>query len=81
MLAETGCAGCMRLAMNFPSCDFAGAASAAASAVSERLIRVRTSRRGSPVELLVQYEITRFNGCDSFRIQRVNEMNGSTGTN
>ena len=71
----------MRLAMNFLSCDSPRAASAAASAVSERLIRVRTSRRGSPVELLVQYEITRFNGCDSFCIQRINEMKKSTGTN
>ena len=67
--------------MNLHIFDSPRPASAAASSVSERLIRVRTSRRGSPVELLVQYEITRSNGCDSFRIQRVSEMNGGTGTN
>jgi hypothetical protein len=32
---------------------------------TERLIRVRTTRRGVPKELRVHYEITRDAGCDT----------------
>jgi hypothetical protein len=47
----------------------------------EKLIRVRTRRRGTPVELRVQYEITRVGGCDAYRIVSVEDMGSSTPAN
>jgi hypothetical protein len=51
----------------------------------ERLIRVRTNRRGEPVEFCVQYEAHRDKGCAFYRIVRVEDltegMDSSTGTN
>ena len=41
---------------------------------SEKLIRVRTSRRERPVELRVHYEVSRGNGCDTFRIITIDEV-------
>lgn len=35
---------------------------------TERLIRVRTTRRGTLRELRVHYEITRTDGCDTIRL-------------
>jgi hypothetical protein len=35
---------------------------------TERLIRVRTTRRGVPVELRVHYEVASENGCDTIRV-------------
>jgi len=40
---------------------------------TERLIRVRTTRRGIPVELRVHYEIVRLDGCDSIRVFTVED--------
>jgi hypothetical protein len=40
----------------------------------EKLIRLRATRREKAVELLVQYEIRRENGCDTYRIITVDEM-------
>ena len=40
----------------------------------ERLIRVLATRRGTPVELLVHYEITRVDGCDTYRLFRLEEQ-------
>lgn len=34
----------------------------------EKLIRVLTARRGSPVELLVHYEKSDSNGCETYRL-------------
>ncbi len=39
----------------------------------ERLIRLRTTRRGSLVDLRVHYEVSRKNGCDTYRIVQVDE--------
>ena len=39
----------------------------------ERLIRVRTIRRGAPVELTVHYEIDRVDGCDTYRLLSLEE--------
>jgi len=39
----------------------------------EKLIRVPVRRRGVPVELRVHYEITRVDGCDSYRILNIEE--------
>jgi hypothetical protein len=40
---------------------------------TERLIRVRTTRRGIPVELRVHYEIVREGECDSIRLFSIEE--------
>ena len=47
---------------------------------AERLIRVPVRRRGVPVELRVHYEVTRTNGCDSFRILNIDEPEKGTST-
>ena len=39
----------------------------------EKLIRVRASRRETPVELQVQYSVTRENGCDTYQILAIND--------
>jgi hypothetical protein len=39
----------------------------------ERLIRLRAVRRGSPVDLRVHYEVSRENGCDTYRIVQIDE--------
>jgi hypothetical protein len=41
----------------------------------EKLIRLRANRRGTTVDLRVHYEISRENGCDTFRIITVDEVN------
>jgi hypothetical protein len=46
----------------------------------ERLIRVRATRRGKPVELRVHYERASHNGCDTYRLFRVEEAESSTST-
>jgi hypothetical protein len=38
-----------------------------------KLIRLRANRRGAVVDLRVHYEISRENGCDTFRIISVDE--------
>lgn len=40
----------------------------------ERLIRLRAPRGGTLVDLLVQYEAHRENGCDTYRIISVDEV-------
>ena len=35
---------------------------------SERLIRVRTIRRGTPVEILVHYGREHVDGCDTYQL-------------
>jgi hypothetical protein len=40
----------------------------------EKLIRLRISRRGCPVDLRVHYEISRENGCDIYRVITVDEL-------
>ena len=40
----------------------------------EKLIRLRTSRRGAPVDLCVHYEVSFQNGCDTYRIITVDEV-------
>jgi hypothetical protein len=40
----------------------------------EKLIRVRTNRRGCPVFLRVHYEISRADGCDTYRIITIDEV-------
>jgi hypothetical protein len=44
----------------------------------ERLLRVRVSRRGKPVELRVHYDRGFVNGCDTFRLFSVEELDEST---
>jgi len=44
-----------------------------ASETQERLLRVRTTRRGAPVEIRVHYEIERTGGCDTYRLVKVEE--------
>lgn len=39
----------------------------------EKLIRVRVSRRETPVELRVVYSVARENGCDTYQILAVND--------
>lgn len=46
----------------------------------ERLIRVRASRRGKPVELRVHYERASVQGCDTYQLFRVEEVGSSTST-
>lgn len=41
---------------------------------SESLIRVRATRRGSPIDLCVHYEVTRQNGCDTYMILSIDEV-------
>ena len=41
----------------------------------EKLIRLRTTRRGCPVDLRVHYEVCRESGCDTYRIIAVDEVN------
>ena len=41
---------------------------------TEKLIRVQTTRRGVPVELRVHYEIVRQNGCASFRVFLIEDV-------
>lgn len=40
---------------------------------TEKLIRLRTTRRESVVDLRVHYEVSRENGCDTYRIIAVDE--------
>lgn len=40
----------------------------------EKLLRLRANRRGNPVDLRVHYEISRENGCDTYRIITVDEV-------
>jgi hypothetical protein len=47
----------------------------------EHLLRVRVSRRGKPVELCVHYERRIVNGCYTFRLFSVEELDESTSTN
>ena len=42
--------------------------------MKQRLIRLRAARRGTMVDLLVQYEVHRENGCDTYRIIAVDEV-------
>jgi len=39
----------------------------------EKLIRVRTSRRETPVELQVSYSVSREDGCDTYEILSIND--------
>jgi hypothetical protein len=39
----------------------------------EKLIRLRANRRGAPVDLRVHYEVTRAQGCDTYRIITIEE--------
>ncbi|MDP9170676.1 MAG: hypothetical protein M3N54_08675 [Acidobacteriota bacterium] len=39
----------------------------------ESLVHLRTTRRGSPVELTVQYEVSSSNGCLTYRIITVED--------
>ncbi len=41
---------------------------------TEKLIRVHTTRRGVPVELRVHYEIVRQDGCASFRVFLIEDV-------
>jgi len=40
----------------------------------EKLIRVRAHRRGFPVDLRVHYEVIREDGCDTYRIITIDEV-------
>jgi hypothetical protein len=51
-----------------------------ASETIERLIRVRATRRGKPVELRVHYERATANGCDTYRLFAVEDTDLSTST-
>jgi hypothetical protein len=42
-------------------------------AVSEKLVRLRTTRRGIIVDLRVHYEVKRENGRDTYKIIAVDE--------
>jgi hypothetical protein len=46
----------------------------------ERLVRVRASRRGKPVELRVHYGRETASGCEVYRIFKVEDTEDSTGT-
>ncbi|HVW86673.1 MAG TPA: hypothetical protein VHB50_18435 [Bryobacteraceae bacterium] len=41
---------------------------------TERLIRVRATRRGKPVELRVHYEKSQANGCNTYRLVNVEDV-------
>jgi hypothetical protein len=41
---------------------------------TEKLIRLRANRRGAPIELRVHYEVSRENGCDTYRIITVDKV-------
>ena len=41
----------------------------------EKLIRLRANRRGTPVDLRVHYEVSRRNGCDTYRIITIEKVN------
>jgi hypothetical protein len=53
----------------------------AVSEACEKLIRLRANRRGTTVDLRVHYEVSRENGCDTYRIITIDEVNQSTITN
>jgi hypothetical protein len=40
----------------------------------EKLIRLRADRRGCQVDLRVHYEISRQDGCDTYRIITIDEV-------
>ena len=40
----------------------------------ERLLRLRAERRGTPVDLLVHYEVRNELGCKTYRIITVEEL-------
>jgi hypothetical protein len=40
----------------------------------EKLIRLRANRRDTTVDLRVHYEISRENGCDTYRIITIDEI-------
>ena len=42
--------------------------------LQEKLIRLRANRRGCPVDLRIHYEISREDGCDTYRIITVDEV-------
>jgi hypothetical protein len=42
--------------------------------VQEKLIRLRANRRGAPIELRVQFAVSREKGCDIYRIITVDEV-------
>ena len=44
----------------------------------EKLIRLRANRRGTPVDLRVHYEVSRENGCDTYRIITIVEVDEGT---
>lgn len=44
----------------------------------EKLIRLRANRRGTPVDLRVHYEVSRENGCDTYRIITIIEVGEGT---
>ena len=41
----------------------------------ERLLRVRATRRGKPIELRVHFERASFKGCDTYRLFSVEDAN------
>jgi hypothetical protein len=50
----------------------------AVSEAREKLIRLRANRRGITVDLRVHYEVSREDGCDTYRIITVDEVNSRT---
>jgi hypothetical protein len=46
----------------------------------ERLIRVLAVRRGKPVELRIHYEKASSNGCATYRLFEIEDINTSTST-
>jgi hypothetical protein len=40
----------------------------------EKLIRLRANRRGQAIDLRVHYEVSRVDGCDTYRIIAVDEI-------
>ncbi len=46
----------------------------------ERLLRVKATRRGQPVELCIHYERAEERGCVTFRIFSVEDNNFGTST-
>ena len=44
----------------------------------EKVIRLRANRRGTTVDLRVHYEVKREEGCDTYRIITVDEVNSGT---
>jgi hypothetical protein len=53
---------------------------AAATEPYEKLVRLQAERRASSVELRVHYEVSRKNGCATYRIITVDEVDSSTVT-